>query len=255
MSQPKILISNDDGIFSPGIYALWEAMREIGDTIIVAPDTEKSAVGHAITLTDPLRVVPVHRSGGFEGLAVSGTPSDCTKIAIKSIMDEKPDLLISGINSGANIGTNLIYSGTISAATEGTMLGIPSIAISLDSYRSDNYSVAKQTAIDIATNVLSNGIPNGTLLNVNVPFCDSHEIRGMKVTRQGNQYFKDEFEKRTDPRGRTYYWMKGIIIDKDEELEFDGKAVRENYISITPIQFNMTHESYMDELKERFENE
>ena len=255
MSQPKILISNDDGIFAPGIYALWEAMREIGDTIIVAPDTEKSAVGHAITLTDPLRVVPVHRSGGFEGLAVSGTPSDCTKIAIKSIMDEKPDLLISGINSGANIGTNLIYSGTISAATEGTMLGIPSIAISLDSYRSDNYSVAKQTAIDIATNVLSNGIPNGTLLNVNVPYCLPDEIKGVKITRQGNQYFKDEFDKRTDPRGRTYYWMKGIIIDKDEELEFDGKAVRENYISITPIQFNMTHESYMDELRERFENE
>jgi len=255
MSQPKILISNDDGIFAPGIYALWEAMREIGDTIIVAPDMEKSAVGHAITLTDPLRVVPVHRSGGFEGLAVSGTPSDCTKIAIKSIMDEKPDLLISGINSGANIGTNLIYSGTISAATEGTMLGIPSVAISLDSYKSDNYSVAKQTAIDIATNVLSNGIPHGTLLNVNVPYCDSHEIRGMKVTRQGNQYFKDEFEKRTDPRGRTYYWMKGNIIDKDEELEFDGKAVRENYISITPIQFNMTNESYMGELRELFENE
>lgn len=255
MSQPKILISNDDGIFAPGIYALWEAMREIGDTIIVAPDTEKSAVGHAITLTDPLRVVPVHRSGGFEGLAVSGTPSDCTKIAIKSIMDEKPDLLISGINSGANIGTNLIYSGTISAATEGTMLGIPSIAISLDSYRSDNYSVSRKTAIDIATNVLSKGIPHGTLLNVNVPYCDPHEIRGMKVTRQGNQYFKDEFEKRTDPRGRTYYWMKGLVVDKDEELEFDGKAVRENYISITPIQFNMTHESYMDELRERFENE
>jgi len=255
MSQPTILISNDDGIFAPGIYALWEAMREIGETIIVAPDTEKSAVGHAITLTDPLRVVPVHRSGGFEGLAVSGTPSDCTKIAIKSIMDEKPDLLISGINSGANIGTNLIYSGTISAATEGTMLGIPSVAISLDSYKSDNYSVAKQTAIDIATNVLSNGIPNGTLLNVNVPYCLPDEIKGMKITRQGNQYFKDEFDKRTDPRGRTYYWMKGNIIDKDEELEFDGKAVRENYISITPIQFNMTNESYMDELRERFENE
>ena len=135
------------------------------------------------------------------------------------------------------------------------MLGIPSIAISLDSYRSDNYSVARQTAIDIATNVLSKGIPHGTLLNVNVPYCDQHEIRGMKVTRQGNQYFKDEFEKRTDPRGRTYYWMKGLVVDKDEELEFDGKAVRENYISITPIQFNMTHESYMDELRERFENE
>ena len=255
MSKPKILITNDDGIFAPGIRALWEAMCEIGDPIVIAPDTEQSAVGHAITLTDPLRVVPVRRSGGFEGLAVSGTPSDCTKIAIKSILDEKPDLLISGINSGSNVGNNIIYSGTISAATEGTMLGIPSIAISLDSYKSDDYRVSKKAAIDMANHVLHHGVPQGTLLNVNVPYCLPGEIKGVKITRQGTQYFKDEFEKRTDPRGRTYYWMKGNIIDKDEELEFDGKAVRENYISITPIQFNMTNESYMDELRERFENE
>lgn len=255
MGKPKILLSNDDGIFAPGIRALWEAMSEIGDPIVVAPDTERSAVGHAITLTDPLRVVPVHRSGGFEGLAVSGTPADCAKIAIKSILDEKPDLMISGINSGSNIGTNLIYSGTISAATEGTMLGIPSIAISLDSYKSDEYRGAKQAAIDIAENVLTHGVPKGTLMNVNVPYCPPEEIKGMKMTRQGNQYFKDQFEKREDPRGRTYYWMKGNVVDKDEDLMFDGKAVREKYISITPIQFDMTNERAIIDLKDRFEHE
>lgn len=255
MSKAKILITNDDGIYAPGIRALWEAMCEIGDPIVIAPDTEQSAVGHAITLTDPLRVVPVRRSGGFEGFAVSGTPSDCTKIAIKSILDEKPDLLISGINSGSNVGNNIIYSGTISAATEGTMLGIPSIAISLDSYKSDDYRVAKMAAIDMANHVLRHGVPQGTLLNVNVPYCLPGEIKGVKITRQGTQYFKDEFDKRTDPRGRTYYWMKGNVVDKDESIEFDGKAVSEKYISVTPIHFNVTNDAYMDELKGQFPNE
>ena len=255
MSKTKILITNDDGIFAPGIRALWEAMCEIGDPIVIAPDTEQSAVGHAITLTDPLRVVPVRRSGGFEGFAVSGTPSDCTKIAIKSILDEKPDLLISGINSGSNVGNNIIYSGTISAATEGTMLGIPSIAISLDSYKSDDYRVAKMAAIDMANHVLRHGVPQGTLLNVNIPYCLPGEIKGVKITRQGTQYFKDEFDKRTDPRGRTYYWMKGNVVDKDESIEFDGKAVSEKYISVTPIHFNVTNDAYMDELKGQFPNE
>lgn len=255
MSKAKILITNDDGIFAPGIRALWEAMCEIGDPIVIAPDTEQSAVGHAITLTDPLRVVPVRRSGGFEGFAVSGTPSDCTKIAIKSILDEKPDLLISGINSGSNVGNNIIYSGTISAATEGTMLGIPSIAISLDSYKSDDYRVAKMAAIDMANHVLRHGVPQGTLLNVNIPYCLPGEIKGVKITRQGTQYFKDEFDKRTDPRGRTYYWMKGNVVDKDESIEFDGKAVSEKYISVTPIHFNVTNDAYMDELKGQFSNE
>jgi len=254
MKKPKILISNDDGIFSPGIRALWDAMSEIGDLFVVAPDTERSAVGHAITLTDPLRVVPVHRSGGFQGLAVSGTPSDCAKIAIKSILKEKPDLMISGINLGSNVGTNIIYSGTISAATEGTMLGIPSIAISLDTYMSDDFRGAIKVAKDMANHVLHHGVPRGTLLNVNVPYCPPDEIRGVKITRQGNQYFKDEFEERIDPRGRTYYWMKGNVVDKDESLEFDGKAIRENFVSVTPINFKVTNEAYMDELKGQFPN-
>ena len=255
MTKHRILITNDDGIYAPGIYALWEAMCSIGDPIVIAPETEQSAVGHAITISDPLRVVSVQRSGGFKGLAVTGTPSDCVKIAIKSILDKKPAILISGINQGANVGKNIIYSGTVSAATEGTILGIPSIAISLESYRSDDWRGAKKTAVDLACYVLQYGVPKGTLLNVNVPYCDPNEIKGIKITRQGNQYFKDAFDERTDPRGRTYYWMKGKIIDEDKSLDFDGKAVAEKYVSVTPIHFNVTNESYIEKLKNQFTDE
>lgn len=250
MSKPKILITNDDGIFAPGIYALWEAMQEVGQTTVVAPDTEQSAVGHAITLSDPLRVEGIHRTGGFEGFAVSGTPADCAKIAIRSLMDKKPDVLISGINRGANLGNNIIYSGTVSAATEGTMLGIPSVAISINSFNSDEFRGAKETAIKVVHYLINNTLPSGTLLNVNVPYCPPEEIKGIKVTRQGNQYFQDDFDQRKDPRGRTYYWMKGKIVDDDQELYYDSKAVCDGYVSITPIHFQMTNESYFTKLEE-----
>jgi len=250
LSKPKILITNDDGIFAPGIYALWEAMQEVGQTTVVAPDTEQSAVGHAITLSDPLRVEGIHRTGGFEGFAVSGTPADCAKIAIRSLMDKKPDVLISGINRGANLGNNIIYSGTVSAATEGTMLGIPSVAISINSFNSDEFRGAKETAIKVVHYLINNTLPSGTLLNVNVPYCPPEEIKGIKVTRQGNQYFQDDFDQRKDPRGRTYYWMKGKIVDDDQELYYDSKAVCDGYVSITPIHFQMTNESYFTKLEE-----
>jgi 5'-nucleotidase len=253
LSKPKILITNDDGIFAPGIYALWEAMQEVGQTTVVAPDTEQSAVGHAITLSDPLRVEGIHRTGGFEGFAVSGTPADCAKIAIRSLMDKKPDVLISGINRGANLGNNIIYSGTVSAATEGTMLGIPSVAISINSFNSDEFRGAKETAIKVVHYLINNTLPSGTLLNVNVPYCPPEEIKGIKVTRQGNQYFQDDFDQRKDPRGRTYYWMKGKIVDDDQELYYDSKAVCDGYVSITPIHFQMTNESYFTKLEEIFD--
>ncbi len=254
MSKPKILITNDDGIFSTGIYALWQAMCEIGDPIVVAPNREKSATGHSITLNDPLRVESITRIRGFKGWAVDGTPADCTKIAINALLDKKPDLIISGINQGANLGCNLIYSGTLSAASEGTLLGIPSISISLASYKTDDYRAAKSTAIEIAKHVLNDNLPKGTLLNVNVPYCHPKKIKGKRVTRQGNQYFKDEFEKRIDPRNQHYYWIKGKMIDKDKSLDYDGKAVSENYVSITPVHFKITNELYLNELKQKFLN-
>lgn len=248
MSQPSILISNDDGIYSEGIYALWESMQDIGETIVVAPNTEKSAVGHAITLSDPIRIEEIKRSGGFEGYAVNGTPADSVKIGVKAIMKSKPDIIISGINHGANVGQSLLYSGTISAATEGTFLGIPSIAISLDALKNCNFKNAKVVAKNIVKTVLKNGLPKDTALNINVPHGPGNKIKGYKVTRQGSIYFKDHFDKREDPRGRQYYWMTGDVKNPDNDLHSDGVALKEGYVSITPIQLQMTNINFMEEL-------
>ena len=255
MNKPNILITNDDGIYSEGIYALWEAMGEVGNPFVVAPNTEQSGSGHGITLNNPLRVNKITRSNGFKGHAVAGSPADCSKIGIRSLMKSDPDILISGINQGANLGTNLIYSGTVSAATEGAVLGIPSIAISLASFKTSNFDLAKTVAIDTVKHVLRNSLPKGTLLNVNVPCCDKDQINGTRITKQGNQYFVDEYEKRTDPSHKDYYWIKGEIIDDDSSIDYDGKAISENYISITPIHFKLTNEQYLKELKSHFADE
>ena len=250
MSKPSILISNDDGIYAPGIYALWEAMSEIGKTTVVAPNTEKSAVGHAITISDPIRIEEVKRSNGFKGYAVNGTPADSVKIAVKSIMKVKPDIIISGINAGANVGQSLLYSGTISAASEGTFLGIPSIAISLDALRDMDFSTSKVVAKKIVNKVLEHGMPNDTLLNVNIPKDVEGRIKGYQITHQGAIYFEDNFEKREDPRGRIYYWMTGDVKDTDIELESDGVAIKEGYVSITPLQLQMTNFDFIEKLNE-----
>lgn len=250
MSKPSILISNDDGIYAPGIYALWEAMSEIGKTTVVAPNTEKSAVGHAITISDPIRIEEVKRSNGFKGYAVNGTPADSVKIAVKSIMKVKPDIIISGINAGANVGQSLLYSGTISAASEGTFLGIPSIAISLDALRDMDFSTSKVVAKKIVNKVLEHGMPNDTLLNVNIPKDVEGGIKGYQITHQGAIYFEDNFEKREDPRGRIYYWMTGDVKDTDIELESDGVAIKEGYVSITPLQLQMTNFDFIEKLNE-----
>lgn len=247
--RPRILITNDDGIYADGIYALWEAMQELGDVTVVAPDTEKSAVGHSITIADPIRIQEISRSGGFNGFAVDGTPADCVKIAVHSILDEIPDVIVSGINAGANVGMSIIYSGTISAATEGTILDIPSIAISFDSIKEGDLTGSQAVAKKMVTTILDKGIPRGTLLNVNVPNLPANQIKGYQITRQGNIYFEDRFERREDPRGQFYYWMTGKIINPDTTLESDGQAISEGYVSVTPVHFKMTNETFMKELK------
>jgi len=246
--RPSILVTNDDGIFAHGIYALWEAMREIGEVIVVAPDTEKSAVGHAITITDPIRVQQIHRKNGFEGFAVKGTPADCVKIAGQSLMKSPPNIVVSGINSGANIGSNIIYSGTVSAATEGTILGIPSIAISLNSIKGGDMNASQKVAKTIVKKVLENGLPMGVLLNVNVPNIPLDIIKGYRITKQGNVVFKDQFEKREDPHGKFYYWMKGEIIN-DTNPDTDGYAIQNDFVSITPIHYQLTNKSFLKTLK------
>jgi 5'-nucleotidase len=249
LRKPSILISNDDGIYAAGIIALWEAMQDMGDVTVVAPDTEKSAVGHAITISDPIRIKKIKSRNGYGGYAVKGTPADCVKIAGRALLKRPPDIVISGINHGANVGTNIIYSGTVSAATEGTMLNIPSVAISLNSIKGGDFEPAKHVARQVVKAVLKNELPQGILLNVNVPNVPHEEIKGYKITRQGNIFFKDRFEKREDPRGQLYYWMTGEIIDEDSDLIFDGTALQKNYISVTPIHYQLTNEPFISKLK------
>ena len=247
--KPKILLTNDDGIYSKGIYALWEAMNEIGEVTVLAPNTEKSAVGHSITISDPIRIEPCTRHGNFKGYAVNGTPADCVKIAIGSFLDKKPDIVVSGINVGANVGANILYSGTVSAAAEGTMLGVPSIAFSLNTFKANNYELSKEVVVKMTKNVLDQGLPKGTLLNVNIPNCEISECNGYKVTSQGDEYFLDDLEKREDPRGRIYYWMNGELINNDTSNEQDGYAIANNWISVTPIQYKLTDHKFLDKLK------
>jgi len=246
----KILVTNDDGIYSSGIFSLWNIAKEFGDINVIAPISEKSAVGHGITISKPLYVKQIERNNGFKGLAVSGTPADCVKIGVKSLLASSPDLILSGINIGSNLGNNIIYSGTVAAAIEGATLNIPSIAISIDSFRPRNFSTSKIVVRKIMNYIKNNTIPARTILNINIPDCEPNDLKGYKITVQGNQYFNDNFDKRTDPSGRDYYWMTGEIIDNDRELKYDGFAVSNGFASITPIHYMMTNTSFLDELEE-----
>lgn len=237
----KILITNDDGVFADGIYALFQEMKQLGEVIAIAPASEQSAVGHAITLWNPLRLNQVNRHGEFFGYAVNGTPADCVKLAVHAIMEERPDVIVSGINLGANIGTAVIYSGTVSAATEGTILGIPSIAVSLATFSNPDFRFAAKFARKLAKTVLDKGgLPPGILLNVNVPSAPEDQIAGVEVTCNSDSRFEDIFEKRLDPRKRVYYWSAGVEQTYDMTEGTDSAALRANKVSVTPIHFDMT---------------
>lgn len=236
----KILITNDDGIASSGIAALVDVIKEIAEVIVVAPDTEQSAVGHAITVSFPLRVTEFYKNGSFFGYAVSGTPADCVKLAVKEILKTPPDIVISGINLGPNTGTHIIYSGTVSAATEGTILGIPSFAISLGTYINPDFSFSAEFAKRLSLLIKEKGLPKGVLLNVNIPAVPKDKIKGVRITVQGETRFIGALEKRVDPRGKTYYWLTPEIVEVSGGPELDTIALQDNEISITPIHYDMT---------------
>jgi 5'-nucleotidase len=238
--KPSILVSNDDGIDAPGLAALVAELKKISTVTVVAPDKQRSAVGHAITMHYPLRVKKFHKDGRFFGHAVEGTPADCVKLAIRALMEEPPDLVVSGVNHGANTAVNIIYSGTVSAATEGTLLDVPSIAVSLTTYEPADFRPAARFAKRLALHVLRTGLPAGTLLNVNVPAVSASKIRGVKITRQGSSRWDDTFDMRVDPNNRTYYWLTGKLDVLDTTDDTDVIAVRKNYISVSPIQYDLT---------------
>ena len=243
-----ILVCNDDGIDAPGIYALVHELRKIGTVTVVAPDKQQSAVGHAITMSYPLRVKEFKKDGKFFGYAVQGTPADCVKLAVRAILKRKPDLVVSGINHGSNTAISIIYSGTVSAATEGTILGIPSIAMSVTTYGKVDFRFAARFAKKLALIVSKKGLPDRTLLNVNVPPLNEEDIEGVLVTRQGRSLWNDTFDTRRDPGNKEYFWLTGGLDEADTELEFDQAAVRNNYISISPIQYDLTDYAMMDVL-------
>jgi len=244
-----VLISNDDGIDAPGIYALVREMRKIAEVTVVAPDKQQSAVGHAITVNYPLRAVPFRKNNEFFGHAVEGTPADAVKLGVRFLLKDKPDLLISGINHGSNTAINIIYSGTVSAATEGTVLGIPSIAVSLTTYEVPDFSYAARFAARLALRVHEKGLPHGTLLNVNVPPVPEEQIAGIRITRQGSSTWDDTFDVRRDPANREYFWLKGRLRVTDSDPETDQIAIQQRCVSITPIRYDLTDRGMMETMK------
>jgi len=239
-TRPRILVVNDDGIDAPGIRALIEVMREIGDITVVAPDGPQSGMGHAITIGKPLRLDKVNLYEGVEMYKSSGTPVDCVKLAVNKIFKgEKPDLCVSGINHGLNNSINVIYSGTMSAAVEGAIESIPSIGFSLDDFTYDaDFSHCKKFIKIISEQVLEHGLQPGTLLNVNFP--KGNNIKGIKVCRQANAKWAEEFDERVDPNKRSYYWLTGVFQNYDQGEDTDVWALENGYVSMVPVQFDMT---------------
>jgi len=241
----KILVCNDDGISSPGIFALVKSLIEIADVTVIAPLKEQSAVGHAITMQVPLRVSEYRINGTLFGLAVDGTPADCIKIGIRNLMDSPPDLVISGINHGSNTAINIIYSGTVSAAREAAIMDVPSMAVSVTNLNVKDFSVAAELTKHLIENIPIDQLPTGTLLNVNIPDLPEEEITGIKITTQGKSKWDDIYERRVDPYGKDYYWLTGELLQLDKEIETDQGAINKNFVSVTPIHFDLTdYETY-----------
>ena len=242
MSKPLILVTNDDSIVAPGIRALIEVMKELGDVVVVAPDSPQSAMGHAITINNTLKLEKIHLDKDLEQeYSCSGTPVDCVKIAVNEILKRKPDLCVSGINHGSNSSINVIYSGTMSAAVEAGIEGIPAIGFSLLDYSWDaDFEQIKAHVKQISSEVLKNGLPEGVILNVNFPKLSKEEIKGTKICRQAKAMWQEEFDKRTNPQGKEYYWLTGKFVNLDKGTDTDEWALENGYISIVPVQFDLT---------------
>ena len=243
--KPKILLSNDDGIRSEGLRALYEALKDFADVTVVAPDRERSAVGRALTLHRPLRCEKVDENW----YAVDGTPTSCVYIGIHAIMKEKPDMVLGGINRGPNLGEDITYSGTVSIAMEGALLGIPSVAFSLATFKDFLWESAAKWAVRITKKVYERGIPKGCCLNVNIPNLPYGEVKGVKVTRQGKKDYTEKVEERRDPWGRVYYWIGGEEPNWKAEPGTDYWAIKNGYVSITPIHLDLTDYRALKELK------
>ncbi len=243
MKKPLILVTNDDGVSAPGIRALVEVAKKLGEVVVVAPDSPQSGMGHAITIHHPLRLHKVSIFPGIEAYECTGTPVDCVKLAKNVLLkDREIDLCVSGVNHGSNASINIIYSGTMSAAMEASLEGINSIGFSLLDYSFDaDFEASKPFVESIASYVLEHGLEHGSLLNVNIPACKREDIQGIKVCRQANARWSEEFVEAIDPRGQKYYWLTGKFINDDPKEDTDVWALENNYISVVPSQHDLTH--------------
>ena len=250
--RPLVLLCNDDGIDAAGIAALAAGLEGLGTLAVVAPFLEQSAVGHAITVRDPMRVhvwTFDNPGGPVWARAVTGTPADCVKIAVQRLLPRPPDLVVSGINHGPNTAVNVLYSGTVSAATEACILGIPSMAVSHDAWRPTDFEAAGVVARRLAERVLADGLPPGVLLNVNVPDLGLDAMAGVRVTRQARARWEEVFEERLDPTQRPYYWLGGEFVDLDEGADTDLAAIRDGFVSVTPLQIDLPAYDHFDHVQ------
>lgn len=248
---PNILITNDDGINAPGLRKLIETMRPLGNVIVVAPDQPMSGSGHAITVRHPLRLHLIKDEEGYKEYGCTGTPVDCVKLGEQVVLRKKPDLMVSGINHGSNASVNIVYSGTMAAVLESAISGIPSIGFSLLDYSHHaDFSSCGPIASKIARTVLANGLPDGVCLNVNIPAVNGHEISGIKICRQGRSKWVEEFDTRTDPNHRDYYWLTGYFEKLEENEDTDQWALENNFVSIVPVHFDLTAHYALDTIKQ-----
>ena len=249
-TKPLILVTNDDGITAPGLRSLIEVMNEIGEVVVVAPDSPQSGMGHAITINSTLYCDKIKVTDGPQlEYSCSGTPADCVKLAINELLDKKPDLCVSGINHGSNSSINVIYSGTMSAAIEAGIERVPAIGFSLLDFKwNADFKPLKEYIKKISLEALKKGIPKDVVLNVNFPLLKNGKIKGMKICRQARAYWVEEFDKRTNPMGREYYWLTGTFINEDKGEDTDEWALDKGYISIVPTQFDLTAHHSLQQL-------
>jgi len=243
----RILVTNDDGIMAPGLLALRRALAELGEVTVVAPTVAQSAVGHAITLTEPIRAHRMNLGDGLWGYGVQGSPADSVKLALLELLPERPDIVASGVNLGTNLGVNVLYSGTVAAAAEGAFFGLPSVAVSIEDSDVVDFDGAARIARRLIEQVMTDGPDRSgarpgepVLLNINVPDLTSGEPKGVKVVPQSMKGFSERWERRTDPRGRTYYWITGDHDREDQGINSDIAAFYEGYVTVTPLAFDLT---------------
>lgn len=249
----KILVTNDDSIHARGIHALIDELKSIADIYVVAPDRERSGTGHSITVFEPIKAVRTNIEGAKDGWIIGGTPVDCVKLAMSKLVSNV-DLVVSGINHGPNLGTDVLYSGTASAAAEGIIMGVPSIAVSLDSYDPDmDFSFAARYTRSVIRTIMRKGLlDKKTLLNINIPDLFPAQIKGTRITKLGVRNYDNLFEERQDPRGNIYYWLGGGVVEEEQDEDSDVVAVKEGYISVTPIHLDLTDYRLMEQYQKVF---